>query len=396
MKGGVRKRGEVWYYYFDAGKIDGKRNKIEYPAEGASTRSEALSVLRRKIIEFENSGTVFRPSEVSVHDYLKYWMREYVELKLKPNTQYNYESVIRLHILPVLGNYKLRSLTPHILQQFMNNKVREGFARQTLSIIQGMLNKSLKHAVYPYKFITENPMQYVELLKSDTNSKPTREDLKIQTKENLRKLSSYFSEGHPFRIPFQIGLHTGVRVGEVCGLEWKHVDFDAQTISIEQQMVGKKVATSKFKNAKSGVEWVIGPPKSKSGYRTISVGNTLMEILRKEKLKQKQDRLRYGEFYQASRLGDFVCRKESGEVITPAVSKYHTRKASESLQIDFNYHSLRHTHATMLIEQKLPTKTVQQRLGHSRAAVTEDRYVHLTQKMAREAADIFDSFASDL
>ncbi|MFC4305548.1 tyrosine-type recombinase/integrase [Cohnella boryungensis] len=121
-----------------------------------------------------------------------------------------------------------------------------------------------------------------------------------------------------------------------------------------------------------------------------------MEFLRKEKLRQKQNRLRYGEFYAVSDMGDFVCRKESGEVITPAVAKYHTRKASESLSIDFNYHSLRHTHATMLIEQKLPTKSVQKRLGHSRAAITEDRYVHLTQKMARDAADIFDSITSDL
>lgn len=396
MTGGVRKRGNVWYYYFDVGKVDGKRKKVEYPAEGATTKAEALAVLRRKITEYENSGSVFRPSEISVHDYLKYWMREYVELKLKPNTQYNYESVIRIHILPVLGKFKLKSLTPHILQQFMNNKVREGFARQTLSIIQGLLNKALKHAVYPYKFIPENPMQYVELLKSDTNGKPTREDLKIQSRENLRRLSDYFCEGHPFYIPFQIGLHTGVRVGEVCGLEWKHIDFDNQTITIEQQMIGKKVEGSKIKKAKTGVEWVIGPPKSKSGYRTITFGNTLMEILRKEKLKQKQNRLRYGEFYQASSLGDFVCKKENGEAITPSSAKYHTRKACESLQIDFNYHSLRHTHATMLIEQKVPVKTVQKRLGHSRAAITEDRYVHLTQKMAREAADIFDTIANEL
>jgi integrase len=396
LKGGVRKRGKVWYYYFDAGKKDGERNKIEYPAEGATTKAEALSVLRKKIAEFENTGSVFRASEISVHDYLKYWMREYVELKLKPNSQYNYESIIRLHILPALGNYKLKSLTPHMLQQFMNGKVREGYARQTLNILHGLLNKSLKQAVYPYKFITENPMQYVELLMGDTEAKPTREDLKIQSKENLRKLSSYFSEGHPGFIPFQIGLHTGVRVGEVCGLEWKHIDFEERTITIEQQMVGKKVETTKLKKAKAGLEWVIGPPKSKSGYRTITIGDSLCEILRKEKLNQNQNRLRYGEFYQTSSIGDFVCRKENGEFITPASVKYHTRKAGEKLLIEFNYHSLRHTHATMLIERKLPTKTVQKRLGHSRAAITEDRYVHLTQKMAREAADIFDSITNEL
>ncbi|MGE7998802.1 tyrosine-type recombinase/integrase [Lysinibacillus sp. NPDC093190] len=68
----------------------------------------------------------------------------------------------------------------------------------------------------------------------------------------------------------------------------------------------------------------------------------------------------------------------------------------EKLNISFNYHSLRHTHATALIENGTPIKTVQKRLGHSRSAITEDRYVHLTEKMSRDAVNIFGSFAQDL
>ncbi|AUM64271.1 site-specific integrase [Brevibacillus laterosporus] len=389
MKGGVRKRGNAWYYYFEAGKIDGKRKKIEHPAEGAQTKQEAERVLRRKILEYENVGTVFKPSDMTLHDFLMFWQKEYVELKLKPNSQYNYESAIRIHILPHLGKYKLRSLTPHVLQQFMNLKVREGFARQTLNILAGILNKSLKQAVYPYKYISENPMQYVELM-IETSRKPTREDLKIQSKENLQKLSRYFCEGHPFHVAFQIGLHTGVRVGEGCGLQWDQIDFEEKTMEINQQLVG-------IKDQKTGkTNWSLGPPKSKASYRTIPISNALVEILRKERLRQKQNRIKYGEFYLKSDLGDFVCIKESGEIITPSVAKYHTRKACEALDIKFNYHSLRHTHATMLIERGMPIKTVQKRLGHSRSAITEDRYVHLTQKMARDAADIFDSIAHEL
>ncbi|UED79000.1 hypothetical protein FH508_0016275 [Lysinibacillus sp. CD3-6] len=84
-------------------------------------------------------------------------MHEYVELKLEPNTYYNYESTIRIHIIPHLGKYKVKSLTPYVLQQFINLKTREGYARQTLSIIVGILSKSLNHAVYPYKYIKEKP-----------------------------------------------------------------------------------------------------------------------------------------------------------------------------------------------------------------------------------------------
>lgn len=76
LKGGVRKRGSSWYYYFDYGIVEGKRKKIERLAEGASTKSEAQTVLRRKIIEYENVGMVFKPSEITLHDYLNYWMKE--------------------------------------------------------------------------------------------------------------------------------------------------------------------------------------------------------------------------------------------------------------------------------------------------------------------------------
>lgn len=388
MKGGVRKRGNTWYYYFDLGIVDGKRKKIERSAEGAHTKAEAEAVLRRKILEYENAGTIFKPSEMTLYDFLDFWQREYVQLKLKPNTQENYRFTIKNHINPHLGKYKIKSLTPHILQQFMNLKVREGLARQTLNIIRGILNKALKQAVYPYKYINENPMQYVELM-LNKDRKPTKDDLKIQSKENLRLLNEHITEEHPFYLPFHIGLHCGLRVGELCGLEWKHINFDEMTVEVEQQLTTKKIDGKDH--------WVVSAPKSVSGYRTIPIGKTLMIILKKAKMKQKENKMKYGEFYLQDTAHDFVCKKENGQHYTPSIIKYQTRELiTKKLKIDFNYHSLRHTHATMLIESGQPIKTVQKRLGHSRASITEDRYVHLTQKMAREAADVFDSIAKDL
>lgn len=389
MKGGVRKRGKTWYYYFDLGVVDGKRKKIERTAEGSKTKAEAEVVLRRKILEYENAGVVFKPSEMTLQDFLIFWQKEYVEMKLKPNTQSNYESTIRLHILPQLGKYKLKSLTPHVMQQFLNLKTREGFAKQTLSIIKGILSKSLNHAVYPYKYIKENPMLYVELMKN-TDRKPTKDDLKIQSKENLKLINQSLDENHPFYLPFHLGLNCGLRVGETCGLEWKHVDFENQTIEIEQQLVTNKTEDRK-------TIWVVGSPKSVSGYRTIPVGKNLITILKRALMKQKENRIKFGSNYRKSELGDFICKKENGEHCTPATVKYHTLKSvRQKLNINFNYHSLRHTHATMLVESGVPIKTIQKRLGHSRSAITEDTYVHLTQKMARDAADVFDSLTNEL
>ena len=122
MKGGVRKRSGSWYYYFDLGVVEGKRKKIERKATGATNKGEAEQILRRAITEYENAGSIFEPSEMTVQDFMQYWIDEYVMLNLKYNTQENYKSVIKNHINPAFGKYKLKSLKPDVLQKFFNDK----------------------------------------------------------------------------------------------------------------------------------------------------------------------------------------------------------------------------------------------------------------------------------
>lgn len=391
MKGTVRKRGNSWYYAFDLGYVRGKRKRIERVAKGATTRAEAERVLREKIQEYENAGHVFTPHEITVTDFYDYWLREYVELKLKPNTVENYRGTLQRHVLPQIGDYKLRSVTPYILQELMNNLIRSGYSRQTISIIKGVLNKSFRHAVFPYKFINESPMQYVELL-MDSERKPTKDKLKILTQDEQRFLFAHIKEAHPLYIPFMIGFFTGVRVGEVCGIEWKHVDFKGGTISIDQQLT-KEYYTH---DGKRKAVYVVGELKSKSSYRTVPMGSKLADILKKERTKQKQNQLMFGPAYVKYKDNDFVLRKENGEQYTPNVIKWLTRRyIREEYQMDFNYHSLRHTLATTLIENGMQLKAVQKILGHSRMSITSDTYLHLTEKMEREAADIMDSLAGE-
>ena len=393
MTGGVRKRGNSWYYYFDLGYVNGKRKRIERVAKGAKSKGEAERVLREKIREYENAGHVFTPAEITVEDYFAFWMKEYVEMKLKPNTVENYRMVIRNHINPKLGKFKLRSLSPHVLQEYINEKTREGYSYKTLSIIKGVLTKSLKQAVYPFKFINETPMQYVELHKS-TERKPSKEKLKVLSENNLKVLFSNIKEGHAFYIPFMIGYFSGIRVGELCGLEWKHVDFYEGTITIEQQMTKEFY---KLNNGKTKEIFVVGTPKTKSSYRTITVSDTLLDILRKERTKQKENQLRYGEFYAKDPQHDFICKKENGESYTPNVIKWLSRRyVNEELGLTFNFHSLRHTLATTLIENGVEVKTVQSILGHSRSGITQDTYAHLTEKMTRRAADTMDNIFKSL
>ncbi len=107
----------------------------------------------------------------------------------------------------------------------------------------------------------------------------------------------------------------------------------------------------------------------------------------------KKNKLFYGPHYIDS---NHVCVKESGEPITPSSMKYNTNKLKKELQIPFNFHSLRHTHATMLMENGAKIKGIQARLGHSRSAITIDTYSHLTEKMQKESVVIFERALDDI
>ena len=222
MQGGVRKRGKRWYYYFDAGTINGKRKKIE--RVGGDTKAEALKALREALNEFERAGTVIDESNISVADYFDYWYENYVLLNCKYNTQQYYRGIIENHIKPSLGIYKLKSLNPATLQKFINSKYINGYSKNSLGGFMNVLSNSLKMAVYPYQFIKENPMQYVTLPKIEETTSDEN-NLKIISLEEFSKIIERFPEGSSFYIPCQIAFHTGMRAGEVCALTWDCVDL---------------------------------------------------------------------------------------------------------------------------------------------------------------------------
>src|SRR5690606_26458046 len=101
-----------------------------------------------------------------------------------------YKRAIRLQIKPAIGKYRLRSLTPALLQTFVNDLYREGYAKKSLGIFASIVNNALRHAVHPWGFIKENPMQYVIMPSYDTR-KPSEKDLKILPVENLKKINGY-------------------------------------------------------------------------------------------------------------------------------------------------------------------------------------------------------------
>lgn len=372
MKGTIRKRGKNYYYTVELPKIDGKRRQMERYA--GETYAEAQETLRHAINELKDTGRFKNVSKISFVDYSQHWFDNYVMMNLKYNTQQNYRGILDNHIIPHLKNYYLMEIDAPLLQKLVHNEFQKGLAQKTMSIIISVLRNMFRKAVYPYMFLKENPMAYVEAPRYDSY-KPTKEELKIIPAESWIKLQVATPEASDFYIPMMIAYYTGMRRGEICALEWKNVDLVDQVIKVEKTMYHKKK------------EIVLGSPKTKSSLREVTIGNALTKILRKHRKRQMENRLRYGKFHTEN---EFVCTKENGDVITPNSIKWNVDKTRKLTDVDFNFHSFRHTHATMLLEAGASVKEVQVRLGHSRSAITQDTYLHLTEKKKRDTAELFD------
>lgn len=402
LEGHVRKRGDKWYYSFEASSIEGKRKRIE--RVGGRTKKEAEAALRAALQDYNNAGSHFDPTDTSVSDYMDYWYKNYVLLNCKYNTQTAYDLIIRNHIKPGLGFYKLRSLTPANLQEFVNEKFLSGYSKNHLTNILTVLSGALKYAVHPCKFTKDNPMQYVKYPKYEHSKAEI--DRKVISNDDFKKIIDRFPPGSTFNMPIMIGYYTGCRIGEVMGLTWSDIDLDKGTIDINKILYKRKSI------------WYFGSTKTESSKRTIKIGKTLIDALKKYKKYQIEKRMEYGKHftqqYEVEELDgneklrriqslsisvdpgvmqpiNMICTKESGEMITPDSFKYASRVIHYSLGLLFNFHSLRHTHATTLIENGANIKDVQIRLGHANIETTLGTYTHSTEKMAERSVDIFEN-----
>lgn len=374
MRGYLRKRGNNWYYTIDLAKVNGKRNKVERYA--GKTKTEAQETLNKVINEYQTTGTIPINSSISTHDYLEHWFENYVMVELKLNTQKNYRGMLDKHIHPAIGNYHLKDIKPATLQELLNQKKEDGYAKQTLAIMKGIFNKAFSMAVYPYEFLKTDPSQFVKVPKYDQKEWKDKGDLKIISLDDFKKLQDTVPSHSPYYLAMMISFQTGLRRAEVCGLQWKDINFEEETLTVEQIMI------------QDGKKWFLGTPKTQSSYRTIHIGPSLLSLLKKAQIRQKENKLFYGDYYNET---EFICTKENGNPVTLNSIKWYTEKYRKESGVDYNFHSFRHTHATMLLENGAKPKDIQVRLGHARLSTTMDTYAHVTKKMKKETVDIFES-----
>lgn len=398
----TRKRGKYWEYEFDAAKVAGKRNRIS--KSGYKTKAEAVAAGAAAMAEYNSSGIKFIPSEMSYADFLDYWIESYCLITLKKTTLDNYKKRIKSHIKPSLGAYKLTSLTTAGLQKFINSKIDAQYSLNTLSVLRGILTGSLQYAVRQ-NMLKSNPAREIRI-----PTERSTESLQLRSAPHrylppdvIEKIFERFPEKHPSHIPLMLGYRCGLRLGEAFAITWDCVDLEKGQIYINKQV--------QWNPAEQW--WFFTNPKFNS-FRTIDLDNSLLELLRRERKRQDKDRAYYEDMYTVYYENDvrglvtspdqasfatpieLMLVRQDGSYIQARTMQHASSVIHYELGVkDFTFHSLRHTHATMLAEAGMPQKYTQQRLGHKDISVTLKYYTHLTDKMSEIGGKILESMFAD-
>ena len=360
-------KGFTWYY-----KIKAAGKVIHNVSCKTSVKKEAKKILDTKLYELNNGITTALTKDMPLNDYLNCWLEDNVKINCKFNTYDTYKNLIHEHIENTIGFYTIKQLDTYLMQQFINNMYIKGYSQSTMELIKNMLSGAFKCAIQTYNLINFNPIQYTKIPKAKGKKAIKDKIITIEQFNQLLELSKYSPELH---LCLQIGFHTGMRKGEVLALQWQNIDLENKIIHVKNTLIKKPNDTLQKST------------KTESSTRDISIGDTLVKILKTHKTKQKENKLKHGKFYNDS---DWVCTNELGKQFTSGKFEYGMTKLKKQINFDFTFHSLRHTHATLLIEAGANIKDVQKRLGHDNLATTMDIYSHVTQNMKNQTVDIFE------
>ena len=401
------KHGKTYEYRFETASISGKRQWIT--KGGFLSYKEAKLAGIKAVNEYNNCGKIVIDKNISFADFLDMWYERECKSTLKNTTLIGYEKRIRNHIKPALGKYHLKNIKKVDIQIFLNKMHDNGYSKNSLSAVKGIMTKCMEYAV-DEGYLAVSPALGIKNPKSEFTKVPTRRaPHSYLTEEKMAAIFKRFPYGSSSYIPLLIGYRCGLRIGETFGLLWDDIDFEAKTLSVKRQVQWKQYKRSEEsklldngkKNEESGC-WYFSGPKCNS-YRTVDLDDELLSILSIEKERQEAAKVyfkeRYARYYvddyrHINSLGfgtpiDFVCVREDGTYINLRTMQHTSYVVQKQLDIpEFDYHSLRHTHATMLVEHGAPIKYVQERLGHKNVDVTINVYQHLTPVLRSQGNSI--------
>lgn len=337
------------------------------------TRAEVMEKMNEALAKTKN-GTYTEPSKILMAEWLDTWLNEYMEPSLRPTTWESYKTQIEKHIKPALGHIRLSQLQTSHLQKLYNDKIKGGRADgkpgglspRSVKYIHTVIHSALNQAKLEY-MITINPADAVKLPKQNKKEMATLETEGIKTLLREAMNSKHY-------ITYLLALATGLRRGELLGLRWKDTDLARGTVTVNQGLVRVK-----------GKGLIFQEPKTGLSNRTINIPQNVANELKAHKKRQAEEKLFMGSAYKDNGL---VFAREDGEPIDPrGLTRHFERLLNRAGLPKICFHDLRHTFATMSLQEGVAVRTIQETLGHHDAGFTMSAYAHVTDKMKQEATD---------
>jgi integrase len=333
-----------------------------------STRAAVLkqiAELRRQADE----GTVIDAghSRQTVAAYLGVWL-DAAGTTTRPQTLVGYRQIVRDHITPSLGRYKLSALRPDAIQRLYAAKLAEGLSAYTVRKIHIVLHRALEVAVR-WRYLPRNPADDVD---PPTASK--RDVRPPEPAELTRLVEAAEAAQDRLAALWALAIYTGCRQGELLALGWTDVDMELATLSVRRNLIQVKNQTPLF-----------GAPKSETSRRTISLPVAAVAALRAHKARQAEERLAAAHWADCdlvfcSAIGTPLLRRNINRSFSLALKR-------AGLRATIRFHDLRHAHATLMLRAGVPLKVASGRLGHGSVAITADLYQHWASDMDTDAAE---------
>ena len=375
MAGSIEKTGKNSYRLTVSECFDLNGRPMIHRKTIHGTKKEAEIELAKFVTEVQN-GLVIDGKSLKFSEFVDVWKRDYGSKELAPTTYKRYCRMLETRILPYFGHFYINKIRPTDIMKFYdllekdtqlvrkkgNNglKTKKPLSGKTILEHHRLLRAMLHRAVY-WQLIVSNPAEPVQPPRAKKPKRRSYDD--EQTKILLENLEKLTVEDTKYKVAIILTIFTGVRLGELMGLEWQDVDFRNGIISINR--------SSQYLSD-MGVFTKV--PKTESSIREIAIPEFIISLLEEYKLWYEEQKSLYGELWTNS---DRLFVQADGKPMHPSsISKWFVKYVGTIGLPVINFHGLRHTNASLLVAQNVDIAVVSARLGHAQISTTLDFYVH--------------------
>lgn len=315
-------------------------------------------------------------SKMTLDTWFNYWIDNIEAPLVRVSTLRNHKARYRLHISPIMGYMIISEIKPMHCQSVLNALYEKEYAASSINLVRALLHALLASAV-DNDLIYQNPVKRNVKIKSSTPNGNKKERKVLSLEEQKRFLE--VAKGTRDYYQYILFLQTGIRLGELIGLQWKDIDFINRTISVKRSMQWNPDIK----------DFMINLPKSLNGIRTIPMTQEAYDALKCVEEERKRSKLLRMEYK------DFVFLNKKGMPTKNVTYNGTLYRLAKKAEIDhLSPHVFRHTFATRCIEAGMRPKTLQKILGHSTIHITMNLYVHVLEEEKVKEMEKFEAYVN--